>query len=53
MSSQFRHTEAPPNVIVVLTDFRVVPMSTPTRSQLLTGRGALANGAMFYLTERD
>ena len=52
MSSQFRHTKPSPNVIVVLTDFRVVPMSTPTRSQLLTGRGALANGAMFYLTER-
>ena len=27
------------------TDFHVTPMCTPTRSQLLTGRDALANGA--------
>lgn len=31
---------------VRLTDFHVAPMCTPTRSQLLTGRDALANGAM-------
>lgn len=29
-----------------LTDFHVGPMCTPTRGQLLTGRSALANGAM-------
>ena len=29
-----------------LTDFHVTPMCTPTRSQLLTGRDALANRAM-------
>jgi arylsulfatase A-like enzyme len=29
-----------------LTDFHVSPMCTPTRGQLLTGRDALANGAM-------
>src|SRR5688572_27815424 len=29
-----------------LTDFHVAPMCTPTRGQLLTGRDALANGAM-------
>lgn len=29
-----------------LTDFHVTPMCTPTRGQLLTGRDALANGAM-------
>lgn len=29
-----------------LTDFHVCPMCTPTRGQLLTGRDALANGAM-------
>ncbi len=28
-----------------LTDFHVAPMCTPTRSQLLTGRDCLANGA--------
>lgn len=28
-----------------LTDFHVTPMCTPTRSQILTGRDALANGA--------
>jgi arylsulfatase A-like enzyme len=28
------------------TDFHVCPMCTPTRSQILTGRDALANGAM-------
>ena len=28
------------------TDFHVCPMCTPTRGQLLTGRDALANGAM-------
>ncbi len=32
---------------VRLTDFHVAPMCTPTRSQLLTGRDSLANGAMF------
>lgn len=31
---------------VRLTDFHVSPMCTPTRSQLLTGRDALDNGAM-------
>jgi arylsulfatase A-like enzyme len=31
---------------VRLTDFHVAPMCTPTRGQLLTGRDALANGAM-------
>lgn len=31
---------------VRLTDFHVTPMCTPTRSQLLTGRHCLANGAM-------
>src|SRR5688572_10003975 len=31
---------------VRLTDFHVAPMCTPTRSQLLTGTDALANGAM-------
>jgi arylsulfatase A-like enzyme len=30
---------------VRFTDFHVTPMCTPTRSQLLTGRDALANGA--------
>jgi arylsulfatase A-like enzyme len=29
-----------------LTDFHVSPMCTPTRGQLITGRDALANGAM-------
>jgi len=29
-----------------LTDFHVTPMCTPTRGQILTGRDALANGAM-------
>ena len=29
-----------------LTDFHVAPMCTPTRGQLLSGRDALANGAM-------
>jgi arylsulfatase len=29
-----------------LTDFHVAPMCTPTRGQILTGRDALANGAM-------
>jgi arylsulfatase A-like enzyme len=29
-----------------LTDFHVAPMCTPTRSQLMTGRDALDNGAM-------
>src|SRR5690554_2068640 len=29
-----------------LTDFHVAPMCTPTRSQLITGRDALDNGAM-------
>jgi len=29
-----------------LTDFHVTPMCTPTRSQLMTGRDALMNGAM-------
>ncbi len=29
-----------------LTNFHVAPMCTPTRGQLLTGRDALANGAM-------
>ena len=31
---------------VRLTDFHVAPMCTPTRGQLMTGRDALANGAM-------
>src|SRR5687768_8277756 len=31
---------------VRLTDFHAAPMCTPTRGQLLTGRDALANGAM-------
>src|SRR5688500_20339418 len=31
---------------VRLTDFHVSPMCTPTRSQLMTGRDALDNGAM-------
>lgn len=31
---------------VRLTDFHVSPMCTPTRGQLMTGRDALANGAM-------
>lgn len=31
---------------VRLTDFHAMPMCTPTRGQLLTGRDALANGAM-------
>ncbi|MBI5768296.1 MAG: arylsulfatase [Verrucomicrobia bacterium] len=31
---------------VRLTDFHVMPMCTPTRGQLLTGRDCLANGAM-------
>lgn len=31
---------------VRLTDFHVCPMCTPTRGQILTGRDALANGAM-------
>src|SRR2546429_1826182 len=31
---------------VRFTDFHVAPMCTPTRGQLLTGRDALANGAM-------
>ncbi|MDZ4797100.1 MAG: arylsulfatase [Bryobacteraceae bacterium] len=31
---------------VRFTDFHVTPMCTPTRSQLMTGRDALANGAM-------
>jgi arylsulfatase len=31
---------------VRLTDFHVAPMCTPTRSQLMTGRDALDNGAM-------
>lgn len=30
-----------------LTDFHVAPMCTPTRSQLLSGRDCLANGACF------
>ena len=29
-----------------LTDFHVTPMCTPTRGQLMSGRDALANGAM-------
>jgi arylsulfatase len=29
-----------------LTDFHVAPMCTPTRGQIMTGRDALANGAM-------
>ena len=29
-----------------LTDFHVTPMCTPTRGQIMTGRDALANGAM-------
>jgi arylsulfatase A-like enzyme len=29
-----------------LTDFHVAPMCTPTRGQLMSGRDALANGAM-------
>lgn len=32
---------------VRFTDFHVAPMCTPTRGQLLTGRDALNNGAMF------
>src|SRR4029078_466737 len=28
-----------------LTDFHVAPMCTPTRAQILTGRGALEKGA--------
>mgnify|MGYP006287415835 CR=1 FL=1 len=32
---------------VRLTDFHVAPMCTPTRSQLLSGRDCLANGACF------
>jgi len=31
---------------VRLTDFHVAPMCTPTRGQLMSGRDALANGAM-------
>jgi len=31
---------------VRLTDFHVAPMCTPTRAQLMTGRDALASGAM-------
>jgi arylsulfatase A-like enzyme len=31
---------------VRFTDFHVAPMCTPTRGQLMTGRDALANGAM-------
>ncbi len=31
---------------VRLTDFHVTPMCTPTRSQLMTGRACLVNGAM-------
>ncbi len=31
---------------VRLTDFHATPMCTPTRSQLMTGRDALVNGAM-------
>ena len=31
---------------VRLTDFHVAPVCTPTRGQLMTGRDALANGAM-------
>lgn len=31
---------------VRLTDFHATPMCTPTRGQLMTGRSALANGAM-------
>lgn len=31
---------------VRLTDFHVAPMCTPTRSQLMSGRDALVNGAM-------
>jgi len=31
---------------VRLTDFHATPMCTPTRSQLMTGRDALSNGAM-------
>lgn len=31
---------------VRLTDFHVMPMCTPTRGQLLSGRSTLANGAM-------
>jgi arylsulfatase len=34
------------NVSVRLTDFHVAPMCTPTRSQLMSGRDALVNGAM-------
>jgi arylsulfatase len=29
-----------------LTDFHVAPMCTPTRGQLMSGRHAMANGAM-------
>ena len=34
------------NESVRFTDFHVAPMCTPTRGQLMTGRDALANGAM-------
>ena len=38
---------------VRFTDFHVAPMCTPTRSQLLTGRDALDNGASFVCMGRS
>lgn len=40
------HIDALHGQSVRLTDFHVAPMCTPTRSQLMTGRDALDNGAM-------
>jgi arylsulfatase len=38
---------------VVLDDFHVAPMCTPTRGQLLTGQDALRNGATFVCMGRS
>jgi arylsulfatase len=38
---------------VRFTDFHVAPMCTPTRSQLLTGRDAMDNGATFVCLGRS
>ncbi len=40
------HTDRLHDEGVRFTDFHVAPMCTPTRSQLMTGRDALDNGAM-------